>query len=410
MKKKPIYKKIAVAVVLGVVLLGTACGKKEQVELTVWGSPDSQDMLRQMTDEFVELHKKEANITINIQSENEDTVADNAINNPTQMADVFSFAGDQMTRLQNAGVLLPLEAGKKELVEANGGADSAAIQIASVGDVLYAYPLTASNGYFMYYNAEYFTEKEVETFDAMLEKADRSGKYISMDWTSGWYLYSFFGGAGMHIGTDESGKQNLCDFNQTTGKYKGVDVANAMVEIAGHASFRNTNDDGFKAGLESGEVVAGVNGPWNVEFVKSIWGDNYRAVKLPTYTLNGEQVQMGSFAGYKLIGVKAESAYPEWADKLAAFIANEENQLKRFEVTGETPSIIHAAQMPQVQASPAVTALMNQAPFSERQAIAAPYWNAATVYGTVVASGNPDGADLQMVLDDFVEAAQKPEE
>lgn len=386
------------------------CGAKEQVKLTVWGSAASQEMLREMADEFIAQYADKADIEIILRVEDEDTVADNALNNPEQLADVFSFAGDQLPRLTNAGVLLPVGEGTEAIIEANGGTDSAAIQEASRDGILYAWPMTASNGYFMYYNANYFNSSDVESFDRILQVAEQAGKYVTMDWTSGWYIHSFFGGAGMQIMLADDGKSNFCDWNRTDGTYRGVDVAEAMLAIASSNAFLNTNDEGFREGIESGQVIAGVNGPWNVEFVRAQWGDDYRAVKLPTYTLNGQQVQMGSFAGYKLVGVNAASEYPEWASLFAAFITNEENQLKRFDVTGECPSNVNAASSDRVQESPAVMALASQAAYSTRQSIAGTFWTPSTVFGTIIASGNPDGRDLQALLDELVEAAQMPEE
>lgn len=404
------YRLTALLLVVSMLMGICGCAKKEKVRLTVWGSEASQEMLREMADAFIALHAKEVDLEIVLRVEDEDTVADNAVSNPEQLADVFSFAGDQLPRLVNAGVLLPVKDGADAVIEANGGADSAAIQEASKDGVLYAYPLTASNGYFMYYNAEYFGESDVESFDQMLRVAEQAGKSVAMDWTSGWYIYSFFGGAGMQICLAEDGKSNVCDWNQTDGSYKGTDVAEAMIAISGSKAFLNTNDEGFREGIESGEVIAGVNGPWNVEFVKKQWGDNYRAVKLPTYTLKGEQVQMGSFAGYKLMGVKASSHSTKWAAKFAEYITDEENQLKRFQVTGECPSNVKAAQSAEVQASPAVMALGSQAAYSTRQSISGSFWTPAAIFGTIMASGNPDGRDLQELLDELVEEAQKPEE
>lgn len=413
MKKSVFWKKI-VSVMLTVSVLSTGlagCGKKESVKLTVWGSEASQDMLREIADEFIELHKQEADIEIVLRIEDEDSAADNAVNNPTQLADVFSFAGDQLQRLVNAQVLLPVEGEDEQKVfAANGGEESAAVQTASAQGVLYAYPLTASNGYFMYYNAEYFDEKDVETLDGMLDIASKNGKKVAMDWTSGWYIYSFFGGAGMSIYLDEDGQRNYCDWNRTSGEYTGVDVAQAMLDISAKDGFLNTDDEGFRNGIADGEVIAGVNGPWNVENVKKVWGDNYRAVKLPTYTLKGDQVQMASFSGYKLVGVNARSAYPEWASAFAMFLTNKDNQLKRFDVTGEGPANVEAAQDERVQASPAVQALANQAPYSVRQLISGSFWVPSTVFGTLMASGNPDGRDLQEILDELVEAACQPED
>ena len=81
---------------------------------------------------------------------------------------------------------------------------------------------------------------------------------------------------------------------------------------------------------KSGEVIAGISGTWNAMAIREIWGDNYGACKLPTYTCAGKQIQMASFTGYKMIGVNAYSDHLQWAHKLAQWISNEENQKIRF--------------------------------------------------------------------------------
>ena len=48
---------------------------------------------------------------------------------------------------------------------------------------LYAYPMTASNGYFLYYNKEYFTEEDVKSFDRMLEIAEENDKKLLEDFS-----------------------------------------------------------------------------------------------------------------------------------------------------------------------------------------------------------------------------------
>ena len=48
---------------------------------------------------------------------------------------------------------------------------------------LHAYPMTASNGYFLYYNKEYFTEEDVKSFDRMLEIAEKNDKKLFEDFS-----------------------------------------------------------------------------------------------------------------------------------------------------------------------------------------------------------------------------------
>lgn len=72
--------------------------------------------------------------------------------------------------------------------------------------------------------------------------------------------------------------------------------------------------------------------------IKELWGDDYGAVKLPTYTCAGQQIQMSSFKGYKYMAVNAYTEYPEWANKLAQWFTNEDNQKLRFEMKNAGPA------------------------------------------------------------------------
>lgn len=388
------------------------CGKeteKEHVELTVWGpAGDNQKMLEEMAEEFKEAHADEVDLDVIIEVADESSLAENVVTSPTRAADIFAFPDDQFPRLMDANVLLPLTWKADEVIEANGGKDRTAVQCAMSKGQLYAYPMTASNGYFMYYNADYFTESDVKTLDGMLSVAEKNGKKISMDWSSGWYVYSFFRGAGFELMANEQETANVCDWNGVNDKYRGVDVAEAMLHISSSGGFVSCDDIELRKGIADGSIIAAVNGQWSASFVEEQWGENYRAVKLPTYTMNGKQLQMGSFMGYKLIGVNANTEYPEWAMKFAEWITNDRNQLKRFELTGECPSNVEAAKNEEVMKSQAVKALAEQAPYASQQRVVENFWTPATVFGTIMASGNLDGRDLQELLDSLVAEATKP--
>lgn len=92
---------------------------------------------------------------------------------------------------------------------------------------------------------------------------------------------------------------NYCNWNATDGAIKGVDVAQAILNITTNPAFISQPDGDFITGVQNGTVSAGISGVWNAVSVREAWGDNYGAVKLPTYTVAGQQVQMSSFTGYK---------------------------------------------------------------------------------------------------------------
>ena len=272
---------------------------------------------------------------------------------------------------------------------------------------MYAYPLTADNGYFLYYNQRYLSEQDVETLDQILAVAERQNKKFAMDWSSGWYIYSFFGNTGLEVGLNLDGITNYCTWNQTDGAIRGIDVAEAMSVVAQSPGFYNIDDSGFLAGVQNGSVIAGVSGIWNEMAVKQVWGEHYGAAKLPTYTCRGQQIQMSSFSGYKLIGVNAYSKEYQWACKLAEWITNEQNQKLRFELRGQGPSNLSAAKSEEVQKSLGITALLAQSDYSCLQRIGNQYWEPVTKFAQNIAAGNPARESFQKQLDQMVEEITK---
>lgn len=238
--------------------------------------------------------------------------------------------------------------------------------------------------------------------------AEKAGKKVYMDWSSGWYIYSFFGGAGFELKLNSDRVTNQCNWNKKSGKYAGTDVAEAMLRISSSEAFFSGNNDEFREGVEKGEIIAGVSGTWNVDIVSKTYGDHYAAAKLPTYTIQGDQVQMASFSGYKLMGVNATTKQPEWAQKLAIWLTNEQNQKRFYEKTGEGPANIKVAQSQSVQKSPAIKALLDQRQYSIVQNVGGNFWDAATAFGMIMVSGNKDNLSLQDVLNDLVEETEAP--
>ena len=167
---------------------------------------------------------------------------------------------------------------------------------------------------------------------------------------------------------------------------------------------RNCRPDGeFLAGVRDGTVIAGVSGVWNALAVEEAWGGSMGAAKLPAYICAGQQVQMASFSGCKLIGVNAYSQHPDWAARLAEWITGEENQRLRFEARGQGPANINAANSHQVQSSPAIAALLEQSNYSQLQRVGGKFWDPVAEFSASMARGNPSGASLQVQLDRMVE-------
>ena len=247
-----------------------------------------------------------------------------------------------------------------------------------LGDKLYAYPMTAVNGYFLYYDKSVLTADDVKTLDGLLNAAEAKGKKVLMDVSNGWYVASFFLSAGGKLGIKD-GKQT-CDFNNANG----IAAGEAVKAFCGHSAFMTGEDAIFTGGIGS-TVAAGVSGTWTAEAVKQKLGDRYAATKLPTVTIDGKQVQLKSFAGYKLMGVNSATKYPKEAMQLAEFLTNEENQLLRFKTRAMGPANKRAAANEAVKANAALAALAMQNEFGVSQAeVLGTTWGPLEAFGTAL--------------------------
>ncbi len=403
-------KILALVLALCMALAMGSCALAEDVTLRVWvGDNADIDWINKVIENFKAAHP-ENNYTIEVGVQTEGDCSKVVLTDPTAAADVFTFADDQFNSLMNGGALQPVAEGAEEIIAANGGADAPVVQAASQDGQLYAYPATASNGYFMFYNKEYFTEEDVKSLDAMMAKAAEAGKYVGFPMSDGWYFYSFFKGAGLNMTVTEDGVTNACNWNATDTPITGVQVLEALLKIAANPGFKEANSDPFVAGVKDGSIIAGVSGTWNANVAAESWGENYAATKLPTFTVGDQQVQMSSFAGFKLVGVNPYSANVGAAMDFAAFMTNEESQVSRFQLRSEGPSNVKAASSEAVLGNPAIAALAEQAAYADVQRVGQKYWDSAAALGKIVVNGNPDNTDLQTLLDNCVAGITAPAE
>ena len=420
--QKNMKKFLAIALALCMVFALAACGQtaapaaseapaesaapeaKEPIKLTVWVGDNYPAVTEKMIESFKAAYPDETfDITIGIESES--TCKDTILTDPEAAADVFTFADDQLNELVNAGAIQKVEMNVDTITAAN---TAGAIAAASVDGTLYAYPMSASNGYFLFYDSNFFTEEDVQSLNNMCEKAAAEGKSVGMQFGAdgGWYLYSFFKGAGLNMAVNEDGVTNSCDWNNETG----VAVCQGILDLVATGAFIADATSNLVSGAADGSVVALVDGTWDSGAIQEAFGDGYACVKLPTFNVNGEAVQMSSFAGYKLIGVNPHSANVGWAMLLAEWLTNEENQVLRFEDQGDGPSNVNAAASDAVAANPALAALAAQSEFATVQRVGGNYWTNAATLGTILSNGNPDGTPLNELLDTAVAGITAPVE
>ena len=367
--------------------------------LKVWAAQEDQALTRQLFDKFAAANPQ-YNVTIELGVVGEPDAFSRFSEDPAAAADVFFFPNDQLRDFNRSGGLYEVTRNKADIVARNG---VGSVGAATLDGKLWGYPMTADNGYFLYYDKSVLSDEDVLTLDRILEVSGAAGKRVLMNFDdNGWYVASFFLGAGGTLSIGPDGKQ-ICDFNNAAG----LAAAKAMQAFTAHPAYINGNDDVLKGGI-GGSISAGVSGTWNAEDIMSILGDNYGATKLPTFTMDGRQVQMGSFGGYKLVGINAMITDPEKlviAMDFADFLTNEESQIERFNLRAMGPSNTNAAANPAVHANIALAALAEQAAFATSQNdVLGNYWGPAGAFGTAMV--NQDSTNLQTLLDNMVAQIQ----
>lgn len=373
--------------------------EKPVVELTLWCSETEawQNLMKELVDEFIAANADKATITVNIGAQSEANAKDTVLSDIEAAADVFFFSDDQLTELVNAKALQPVN--DVELISTANAAG--AVDAASIDGTLYAYPATASNGYFVYYDKSVISEDQIDSFDGILEACNAAGKYFGFDGMSGWVSpFCFF--TGYEVSLNADGTTN-CNWNNEGG----TDILAGMQALFTSEGIKLEASDESIAAMSAGDCAGFVNGTWNYSTLIDIFGDNLGCAKMPTFTVNGEQVQCGSMAGFKMAGVSAYSENVGWAMELAKFVTSEDAQARVFEAAGEGPANINAAASDAVAENLALAALSEQAAFATAQSklVGNNYWSPA---GTLHELAKGEIADLQAALDEAVAGITAP--
>ena len=324
---------LALVMVLGLV----ACGSTEpanpddnpggqtgelagEYQIKVWVADAAADLTQRQIDKFNETNTDGIKIVATIEKVSEADAGTNMITDVEAGGDLFCFAQDQFARLVQAGALAKLGTGAAATVkEAN---DAGVVAAATVGDELWAYPLTSDNGYFMYYDKSVIPESDVDSLEKLIEDCETAKKYFAFEMnTSAWYLASFFFATGCKSEwvTDAEGKFE--SVNDTFDSPEGLIAVKGMKKLVDSDYHLSSSK---AAEFASGAAIV-VTGTWDYEAAKEALGDNMGVTDLPSFEVDGKEYHLGSFNGCKLMGVKPQTDAKKGAalHKLAQYLTGE---------------------------------------------------------------------------------------
>lgn len=334
MRRRAVSALTAAVLVTSLAVTGlTGCGSgddgKESVRLMVWSpqgdqSVDQGQWLQTCCNAFAEEHP-EWDITFVYGVADEASSAGQVSQDAEASADVFLYANDNLTTMTDANALVKFGGKYREEIEATNSQTS--LDSVTKDGEIYGVPF-AINTWFMFYDKSVFSEEDVKNLDTMLEKG-----VVSFPFTNSWYLPAFYVGNGCTLFGDGTDASAGVDF----GGEKAQEVTDYLIDLESHPNFRIDADGSGIAGLRDGSINAMFSGSWDAAAVKEALGDNMGVAALPTYTLNGEEKQMYSYAGTKAVGVNTQSDYMVQAVELAIFLGNEYSQRLHYELESVVP-------------------------------------------------------------------------
>lgn len=335
MRRRAVALLMAALMTAGLAVTGlTGCGDesggRESVRLMVWSpqgdqSKDAGEWLQTCCNAFAEEHP-EYDITFVYGVADEASSAGQVSQDAEASADVFLYANDNLTTMTDADALVKFGGIYREEIEKTNSETSLA-SVMKDGEV-YGVPF-AINTWFMFYDKSVFTEEDVKNLDTMLEKG-----VVAFPFTNSWYLPAFYFGNGCTLFGDGTDASKGADF----GGEKAQEVTDYLIDLEANPNFRIDDLGSGLAGLRDGSINAIFSGSWDAAAVKEALGDNMGVAALPTYTLNGEEKQMYSYAGTKAVGVNAQSKNMLPAVQLAIFLGNEYSQRLHYELESVVPT------------------------------------------------------------------------
>ena len=160
--KKKLFSCLFTVMLLGLTLTG--CGGDESkkteksstetkesgsknVTLTLWAGEEDKDYLATVTKNFIEENKSEANISIEWSPMVEGECRSNLLGDVLNAADVYTTTDGDIQSIVAGGAASPVT--NPDEIRANNL--EAAVDSITINDTIYGYPITADNGYFLYY-------------------------------------------------------------------------------------------------------------------------------------------------------------------------------------------------------------------------------------------------------------------
>jgi arabinogalactan oligomer/maltooligosaccharide transport system substrate-binding protein len=260
---------------------------------------------------------------------------------------LVAAADDQVNNLVTKKIVSPLQGSFLNRVMTNDSSFS--VDCVTNDGKVYGYPITADNGYFLWYDSSAFTGVDMTSLEDILANCKKLGKTFDWELNNGWYANSPFmspTACGKNsltwkstVGTDGT---STIAYTTNWDNADGVATATAMGTLVKKYYDDGTwvagNDADLLKGFTDKTMIAGVRGTWNEKSLSGVC-TTLAATDLPSITVGTKKEHLGSFSGSKLYVVNAfaTAAEQKAATFLGDLLTNKASQLVRFQKRASIP-------------------------------------------------------------------------
>ena len=373
----------------------------------IWVAEAAVELTKQQIKNYNESNGDGIVINATVEAVGESEAATQMITDVEAGADIFCFAQDQFARLVQASALSQLGQAAATFVKESNAAST--VSAATSGDIVYAYPLTADNGYFMYYDKSVITdESHITSMEQLIADCEAANKYFAFELEgSAWYNAAFFFATGCKSEWTADDNGTFIKVTEDYYSENGLKALKGMYKLLKSKAYLNSSaSSSFSAATGSAILVSGA---WAYNEILEILGDNFGVAELPSFTVDGSTYHLASFSGCKLLGVKPQQDAKRSTalHKFAQYLTGEAAQSERFDTLAWGPSNLKAQDDPDVQANPALAALLKQSQYAVPQGQYPNFfWDNAKTIAT--GAKDSDGSDeaLNAVLKNYYDARE----
>lgn len=305
-------------------------GGEKPEQLVLW-SPEAEEQLNAVK-KIVKNFEEETGIQVKVkpvgmlEQTKKLALAGPAGNGP----DVFYQPHDRIGDIVAQGLAVPLNLNEDLKQEYS----DVAVQAVTYEGKIYGAPAVIET-YALFYNKSFISEPP-QTLDELFQVAEKhtnpsQKQYGFLIEPNFYYTFPFWKNYGGYVFAMESGKYNIHDI--------GLNNEGAIQGASMYQNFYDKNlipqkltADILNGLFTDGKAAMVVSGPWNIVPYKEALGAE-KVATAPLPDLNGEPAH--SFVGVKAYMVSYYSKYPEWAQKLALYLTNDESAQIYHDISGE---------------------------------------------------------------------------